>query len=206
MRKFDLSFRNDLRKRVEAIEMASGVELVVAILPRTGHYLEYYFGVGLLFSFLVLTVMMFIPTEIWYVYIYCETVGIGILSAGLLWLLPSLLRWIVGAKELDRRTQRRANAIFQQAHIHETQQRIGILVIFFWLERRVVMMPDRGVRDQVPPDELEALEASCKEVFLAHDPPLALLTALEASKDLFARYIPPDLHHLNELPDDLWIQ
>ena len=34
MRKFDISFRNELRKKVETIENDSGVELVVAIVPR----------------------------------------------------------------------------------------------------------------------------------------------------------------------------
>jgi uncharacterized membrane protein len=205
MRKFDISFRNDLRKKVESIESTSGAEMVVAILPRTSHYLEYYIGAGAALSILVLTIMMFIPAEIWYVYIYFETLGIGVVGGGLLWLIPPLLRAIVGKKELARRTETRANAIFQKATMYETQQRVGVLLVFFWLERRVILMPDKGVKDLVPPDELESLQAQCQGVFTADDPPQALLKALDTAQTIFSRYIPVSAHPINELPDDLWI-
>jgi putative membrane protein len=206
MRKFDISFRNDLRKKVESIESASGAELVVAILPRTSHYLEYYFGVGIALGVVVLTTLMFIPTEIWYVYIFFETIGVGLFGAGMLWLVRPLLRKLVGNKELVRRTDRHASAIFHKAKIHETRQRVGILLVFFWLERIVVMIPDRGVSALVPPDELALLQAQCQKVFVADDPAGAVLDALNTGKEIFAKYIPVDTHPINELPDELWIE
>lgn len=206
MRKFDISFRNDLRKKVETIEVESGAELVVAILPRTSHYLEYYFGAGIALGLLVLTIMTFIPAEIWYVYVYFETLGMGLLGAGLLWLIQPLMRWVVGKTEIRRRTERRANAIFQKAQIYETRERVGVLLVFFWLERTALLMPDKGVRDLVPPDELDLLSAKFNAVFQADDPPLAVLDALEHSKTIFAKYIPAETHPINELPDELWIE
>jgi uncharacterized membrane protein len=205
MRKFDISFRNDLRKRVESIESTSGAEVVVAILPRASHYMEYFLGAGAVLSILVLTIMMFIPAEIWYVYIYFETIGIGVVGGGLLWVIQPLLRAIVGKKELGRRTDLRANAIFQKAKIYETQQRVGVLLVFFWLERMVMLLPDKGVTDLVPPDELESLHAQCQKVFTADDPPQALLNALDMAREVFAKYVPTSAHPINELPDDLWI-
>ncbi len=206
MRKFDISFRNDLRKKVETIETESGTELVVAILQRTSHYLEYYLAVGIILSVVVLSVMTFIPFEIWYVYIYLETLGLGLLSAGLLWLIRPLLRALVGKKEIKKRTEQRANAIFQKAQIYETRQRVGVLLVFFWLERVAILMPDKGVITMVPPDELELLSAKFNAVFKADDPATAVLDALEQSKAIFAKYIPADTHPINELPDELWIE
>jgi uncharacterized membrane protein len=205
MRKFDISFRNDLRKKVETIEHASGVELVVAILPNAMRYTEYYFAVGTSLSFLVLTIMMFLPAEFWYVYIYAETVGVGLLGAGLLWIFPTLLRMLVGKKELLRRTDMRANATFQRARIYETKARVGVLLLICWLERRVKLVPDKGIAEMMPPDELDAIEAKFNTVFKADDPAQLVLNLLDECKDVFAKYIPPDTHPINELPDELWI-
>jgi putative membrane protein len=206
MGKFDISFRNELRKKVEAAEIVSGAELVVAILPRASNYLEYFFGVGIALAFAVLTVMMFIPLEIWYVYIYFETIGAGFFGAGCLWLFRPLLLWIVGKKELQSRTEHCARAIFKQAQIYETRSRVGVLMVFFWLERIAVLMPDKGILTLVPPDELELLQARLNSVFTADDPPLAVLGALDFTKDIFARYVPAGSHPINELPDELWIE
>ncbi|MFN8398017.1 MAG: hypothetical protein U0176_25600 [Bacteroidia bacterium] len=206
MRKFDVSFRNDLRKKVEAVESDSGTELVVAILPRSSWYLEYYLGLGAGLAFLVLTVMMFIPFEIWYVYIYFETIGVGIIGGGLPWLIRPLLRWIVGKKVIQKRTDRYARAIFHKANIHETRERVGVLVTLFWLERVAIVMPDKGVVQMVPPDELEALEVRFNKVFLADDPPADVLLALDAFRETMAKYVPAETHPVNELPDDLWIE
>lgn len=205
MRKFDISFRNDLRKKVETIENASGVELVVAILPQTARYTEYYMGVGIVLAFLVLTTMMFLPVDFWYIYIYAETLGIGLLGAGLLWLFPALLRLLVGKKELMRRTDQRANATFQKARIYETRARVGVLLMLCWLERKVKLVPDKGVSELVPPDELDAIEGKFGSVFHADDPAQTVLNLLDECKDVFAKYIPPDTHPINELPDELWI-
>jgi putative membrane protein len=205
MRKFDISFRNDLRKKVETIENASGVELVVAILPRATRYTEYYMGVGIGLSFLVLTAMMFLPAEFWYVYIYGETVGTGLVGAGLMWVFPGLLRLVVGKKKLSRNIDMRASATFQKARIYETRARVGVLLLVCWLERKVKLVPDKGVAEMVPPDELDAIEAKFHTVFKADDPAQTLLNLLDESKDVFAKYIPPDTHPINELPDELWI-
>jgi putative membrane protein len=206
MRKFDGSFRNDLRKKVEAIEQAAGVELVVTILPRASRYLEYYFGLSTLLAFVDLTVLMFIPIEIWYVLIYLETVALGLVGVAVLWIFPGALRFIVGKDRLKKRVEMRARAIFQQAQIYETRERVGILVVFSWLEQRVMVMPDKGVAAMVPPDEWAALEARCKGVFTTQDPPQAVLDVLDQAMEMLARYVPPEVHPINELPDELWIE
>ena len=168
-------------------------------------YTEYYLGVGLALAFLVLTSMMFMTTEFWYVYIYAETVGMGLLGAGLMWVFPTLLRLLVGKKELNRRTDMRVNATFHRARIYETRARVGVLLMICWLERKVKLVPDKGVSELMPPDELDAIEAKFNTVFKSDDPAQVVLNLLDECKDIFAKYIPPDTHPINELPDELWI-
>lgn len=205
MRKFDSSFRTDLRKTVELIEENSGVELVVALQPRSKSYASYYWAAASISAFLILTVLMFIPTEFWYVTIYAETVGIGVIAAVLLWAFPGILRLLVGEKRLTENTKARAERIFQKAKIYETRERIGILLYFSWFERKVMLITDKGATAMIPADELTKFENNCGAIFKTSDPAQAILKALNESKEMFATYIPADLHPVNELPDDLWM-
>lgn len=206
MRKFDSSFRNDLRKTVESLEKASGIELIVAVLPRATNYTAYFLGTSLALSLLVLTIMMFIPTEFWYVLIYIETVGIGIIGAVLLWLFPGLLRLLVGKRRLKKNAALKASTIFQKAKVYETRERIGILLVYSWFEKSATLLVDKGATAMIPADEIADFEEKCQAIFLSKDPAAALLSTLQESQAMFATYIPADIHPVNELPDELWME
>lgn len=205
MRKFDTQFRDELRQRVETVESTSGVELVATIVPRARRYWHLYLLCGLVPALLVLTVMMFVPTEFWYVLIYLETVGTLVVGALLPWVIPGLARMLLGQKTLRSELEKTARALFQQAGMVETRERIGVLVVLGWFEREVVVLADRGADELVPPDEWDAMESSFREALRSSDPATAILEALGGQQDLFRTYIPRDVHDINELPDELWL-
>ena len=205
MRRFDADFKDALRSVIEDIESESGAEVVATILPRADRYLDTYLIAGLSVSFLVLTVMMFIPTEFWYVLIYLETIGALIFSMGLLWLFPPIARFLIGRKRLRKRAETESRALFQRAGMVETRERIGILVVFAWFEKEVILIPDRGAEEMIPPDELETLDNRLSEVFSHPDPATAILEQLATMKNTLKLYIPRDIHDINELPDELWL-
>ena len=204
MRKFDDDFKSALRTAVEATEAVSGVELVVTILPRASRYWDTFLAAGLLTSFLVLTVMMFIPTEFWYVLIYLETLGAFLLTLGILWAFPGLVR-LLNRKKMHALVETATRALFQKAGMVETSDRIGVLVLFAWYERTVIMLPDTGAEELLPPDELAQLTARFQTIFTDRDPAQAILDRLEEARSLFELYIPRDVHDINELPDELWL-
>ena len=204
MRKFDDDFKSALRTAVEATEAVSGVELVVTILPRASRYWDTFLAAGLLTSFLVLTIMMFIPTEFWYVLIYLETLGAFLLTLGILWAFPGLVR-LLTRKKMHALVETTTRALFQKAGMVETSDRIGILVLFAWYERTVIVLPDTGAEELLPPDELAQLTARFQTIFTERDPAQAILDRLEEARPLFEVYIPRDVHDINELPDELWL-
>ncbi len=57
----------------------------------------------------------------------------------------------------------------------------------------------------IPADEIQAFEEKCQTIFSAADPAAALLSTLKDNQAMFASYIPADIHPVNELPDDLWM-
>ena len=205
MRKFDDEFRVALRDAVRGIESESGVEVVATILPRTGRYWDILLLSGLVPAAIMLTVLMFIETEFWYVLIYLETLGAFLFGMGLVWLFPPLLRFFVGKKRLRARVELEARALFQKAGIHETKERIGILIFMAWYERQAVVIADRGAEELVPPDELETIEGRFSDALMDRDVAQAILDSLSSLQPMMKDYIPRDVHDVNELPDELWL-
>ncbi len=205
MRRFDADFKDALRSVIEDIESESGAEVVATILPRADRYLATYLIAGISASMAVLTVMMFIHIEFWYVLIYLETIGTLLFTMGLLWVFPSLTRMLTGKKHLRKRAETEARALFQRAGIVETRERIGILIVFAWFEKEVIFLPDIGAEEMIPPDELEIMQNQLAEVFSDRDPAEAMLQKLRNLKETLKLYIPRDVHDINELPDELWL-
>ncbi len=205
MKKFDDSFRASLREAVQKVEAASSVELVVAVLPRVQRHLHIPLLMGIALSVITFTLLMFVDAEFWYVHIYVDTIGAFLAGIGLVWVLPSLGRMMVGKEELARQTEIRARAMFQKAGIHETRHRTGVLVVFSWLERQAVVIADRGVEHALPPAELEKLRLSAQQAIESRDSATAILQFVTSTQPLFTELLPQHADDINELPDELWL-
>lgn len=205
MRKFDDEFRVALRDAVRGIESESGVEVVATILPRTGRFWGLLLLGGLVPALLVFTFLMFLEAEFWYVLIYMETVGTFLIGMGVLWVFPPLQRWLIGKKRIRARVELEARALFQKAGIHETKERIGVLIFMAWFERVAVVVADRGAEELIPPDELATIERQFSDALMEKDVAQAVLDRLHALQPLMKVYIPRSVHDLNELPDELWL-
>lgn len=205
MKHFNQEFKDSLRKGVETVEAGSGVELVVTIMPRTSRFWSVNLAFSLAFAMIVLTVLMLIPMEFWYVAIYLETLAGMIVGFVLPLLFPGLKRLVLGKNLLKGNALKASQALFTDAGITNTRKRIGVLVSLVWFEREVVILADKGAEELVPPDEWEALQKKFEAVYEAGEAPAAILEAISFSKDVFARYIPREEDDVNELPDELWL-
>lgn len=205
MKKFDAQFKEGLRTAVENVESTSGVELVVTIFPKTQKYLSVHLGLGAALSFLVLTLLMFVPQEFWFVLIYLETLTAFWAGFGLPFLIPGLKRMMIGEKRLRKSAETATRALFQQAGIANTRDRIGVLVSLCWLEKEVVILPDRGAEELVPPDEWATLQRRVEVVFESDNPAEELVEVVKETQSLFEQYIPRSEDDINELPDELWL-
>lgn len=205
MRKFDQDFRTSLRDIVQDIEGVSGAEVVTTVVPHASRHLYVNFIFACVFSLLVNTLLTFLPVVYWFVYIYLETLLAFAIGFALPWFFPGIKRWVLGASKMGEQTMRMSRAIFQEYGIHETRERIGILIVFFWSERQVIMLPDKGILEMVPADEWEKLQQSFESVFKESDVAEAILKQLQASKALFGEFIPRSEDDINELTDELWL-
>jgi putative membrane protein len=205
MKKFDDNFRKALRETVLELEKGSSAEVVVAILPRTQRYLHVPLLMGLAFSVVTLTLLMFLDTEFWYIHIYLDTVAAMLAGIGLIWIFPGLGRMMVGEKEMQKQVEIRARSMFQKAGIHETRHRTGLLVVFSWLEQQAVIVADKGVLEALPPAALEQLQTQALAAIRAGDAADEILKFLQAAAPVMREFLPQREDDTNELPDDLWL-
>ncbi len=205
MRKFDEDFRVALRQQVEAIEAESGVEIVATVMPRATRYWHVYLLWGIIPAMLVLTFMMFLEAEFWYVLIYLETIGALILGGALPWIFSGLVRLSVGKKGLRKEAENAARALFQRAGMVETEDRIGVLIVYNSFERLAVVVPDTGAEEFIPPDELAVIQEGADAAIAQRDAAQGILDHLDSLVPMMRNYIPRDINDINELPDELWL-
>lgn len=206
MKLTNLDFQNALRAKVEAAEHESGVELVVAVLPQVQPWRSAQWCSALIWSQVALAVLMLIPTEFWYILIWLAAVVFAMLGFMLPHYIPALKRLLVGQRRMRWQVKERARAMYQQAGIHETQARVGVLVVVARLERQAIVLWDKGIAERMPEADLQFLEARMQAVFEGSDLQEAVLRALDDLRPIFTQHIPADIHPINELPDDPWMQ
>ncbi len=199
------AYKNRLWEAVKQIERGSGAEAVVVFRERSGDYASVPLLWGLGAAWSSFTVLMYAPVyfENWLVYylpLLCFAIGYGVGA------VPAVKRLCVKRAVLDKNVEIMARAIFHKAGIHHTQRKTGILIYCSVLERRVSVLPDRGLELAVPQTQWQALRRDFDGVFADQQPEQRLLTVLEHAAAIFARYLPADNDDLNELPDRLEVE
>jgi len=197
-------FQTRLWEAVNAIEKDSRVEVVVIIRPRSEHYRDIALIWGMVAAWLSFTYLMFAPEpfEDWLIYdLPLFAFAVGYLSAK----IPCLTRLVVSQARMRRNVEILARALFQKGGIQHTQRKTGVLIYCSWLEKMVLIVPDRGAEMALPAEEWQTLRAGFQTIFASGKPHERLLEQLDQSRLLFKRYLPPLAHDMNELPDHMEI-
>ncbi|MGR8932647.1 MAG: hypothetical protein ACU836_18665 [Gammaproteobacteria bacterium] len=201
--KITADYKSRLWKAIKSIELSSQAEAVVVFRACSGTYGEVPLSLGVITAWLCFTYLMYSPTyfENWLVYCLpmlifglCYAVG----------LLPAVKRLSVKRAILDKNVEIMARAIFQKGGIRHTRDKTGLMVYCSFLERRVLLLPDRGLELAVPQSVWRELEIDYNRIF-AERSPEALLQVLAKTATVFATYLPVREGDLNELPDQLEI-
>ncbi len=199
-------YQQQLTKAVEQIETTSGIELVVAIVPRVSTHFTRSLGIGITLSMLTLTVLMFMPLVVPYWEIYLATIAAFVLPFGLLELIPPLKRLVNSKKHLAKLVELHARATFQKNHLTETSGRTGCLVYLAEFEQVACVVGDIGIESELSKAELADLQARFTETLKASDTEAALLQVLDQLRPFFDRHFPPRDPNFNELPDYLEVE
>ncbi len=202
MNLFGEDFRTKLYETIEEIENNSLVEVVAIFRQQSNKYKD----VGLLTSaiaaFLLYTILILIPIDINPYLIYVVTILMFVITYFLVMSLHGLLSILVKEQRKANAVEILGRAVFQKGGVRFTEEHIGVLFFVSMFEKKVLILADRGAEQAVPPEEWDKIQLQFDNIFNG-DIEENFLKALSATKDVFAKYIPPVEDDINELPDNL---
>ena len=147
--------KEEIESAVKRLEAETGGELVVHVAAQSSEYREVKWILAGLCSF-ACALCIAILAGLWMSPSYLDTLttSVVILAAGLLgWVIghftPALSRIIAGRRSLETRTLQRAETVFLEEEIFNTQERIGILLFISILERKVILLADSGINAKI---------------------------------------------------------
>lgn len=88
--------------------------------------------------------------------------AIGALVALLTILIPGFAKWFLPDSRAETETRQYAESMFLSRELFATERRTGILLVISMFERKVVILPDNGLKDVVSKDDLKKIIALMK--------------------------------------------
>lgn len=102
---------------------------------------------------------------------------------------------------LKSRTRERAEALFGQLRVWDTEHNSGVLIYVQLLDRRIEIVADRGIAARVEQSEWDAICHEMKSAFSRDEFLQGSLGGIQRITGILARHFPPRGRNANELPD-----
>lgn len=190
-----MSVSSELTRAVEAAEAACGAEVVVVGYRRADGYADVVFRAALLATIAALAATLFLPVEIEHDFAFPLIVGVTVIVLGLLqW--PRLLGLLTPKARQQRAVDLVVGHTFLRRGVHKTGKRVGLLVMWFDLERTVRVVFDSGLEHHIPSHVRTQLTSTLHQQLLQPAQRAAAIAALGAA---IAPFVPHDETSGNEL-------
>jgi putative membrane protein len=191
-----------IEEAIRALEKKSATELVVAVIPRSGDYWRARLVVAVAWSLAAAhALLQFRPDLPPYLAVLLQ-VPVGI-ATFYVFGRGTLARQLLPRGAATESVERRALELFSSRGLTRTRDRTGMLILVSELERRVVILGDRGIHERVG-------DAGWREhvdhvIEAIHDGELTrgLLEVIERLGAAHAASNPIRADDANELPDDV---
>jgi putative membrane protein len=188
-----------IEEAIRKAEAHTSVELVVIGRPFSGNYRD----VDQLFGFLLALVCL-----IWALFSRTAVPPMSVIP-GLLafWIVgwtisrwsPTLRRLLTSGARRERQADREAQSAFLGNGVDNTRGRTGLLIHVSFLERRVTLVADRGIRAEFDSEEIEEQRRRLDGVLRGADPVGGLCgQLLDLGREL-GRRLPPDADNPDEI-------
>jgi putative membrane protein len=192
-----------LTAAVRDFEGACGAELVVAVHPQSGPYLDADLKAGIGAGLAVLAVLLFSPWPFPLAYFLIDPVIVGGLAALAASRSRTLRRLLTPKPERRRRVMAAARAVFVDQGIHRTRARNGILLYLSLLERQAAAVADVGVEALVATDAWRRAVDEIGGALAAGERGAAIARRVGALAAALAPALPGGAGDADELPDEV---
>jgi putative membrane protein len=195
-------YQNRLWPAIKAIEQQANAEVTLVFRAHSGDYaaIPLLWGIGA--AWWSFTLLMYAPLyfENWLVY-YLPMLAFALGYA--IGHIPGVKRRCVRSALQAKQADIMARAVFQKGGLQHTRCKTALLIYCSLLERKVVLLADRGLECSVPQAEWQGLREVFAQVFYDAQPQQRLLEALAQTAAVLAAHVPAQGERLNELPEFL---
>lgn len=150
-----------VRQRVAALERATGVEVVAAVIARADSYPEIpwrAFALGASFAGAAAVARALLQPG-WEAFEAAAETAVAMLASGgaaallTVWMAPFARLFLPRARR-EAEVMQHAQAMFLEAELHRTRNRDAALLLVSLFEHQVVVLLDRGIRERLGAERL----------------------------------------------------
>jgi putative membrane protein len=192
--------RKAVADAIEKAESTTSGEIVFAIAEASSNY-QHAALLGAVFGMAVITVLylVFPMVHTMDMVLWVELVSFatlyGILSRF------SFRRWFIPAREMDARTREATFFEFYSRGLYRTRESNGILIFLSCLERRVVVLGDRGIHEKLGDQHWDEVRDRIIRGIRAGKPREGICAAIASCGAALATHFPHRPDDINELPN-----
>jgi len=203
---------DDVNSRLDALikktEKSTGAQIVFAVIRRSDNYAELpwkAFALGASIAGLLVFILN-MPFNDWSLqiaklFIIAVILASGAFCALLTIIIPGFARWFLSKDRSDVEVNQYAKSLFLDHELFATKNRSGILFLVSLFERKVVILPDKGLNSQLTEETMQSIITSMtpflkrKEIYKAFEAGMERLSGLLKSEASGTGE--------NELPDEI---
>ncbi len=198
-------FEDKLKSFISTFEEKTPIEIVPIIIKKASSYTAWSYVYGFIASYMPARLIShYLP--FWNLWTFIIDAFIWFFLGALFALVLRRVRFFsrlipVGLKR--ERTMQMAESLFLNEGVHETRQRLGILIAVFEFEKAVLVLADRGFYPHVKSDYWTKLGATLAKDFDHEKPGDEFFEALHEIERDVAPHFKLEGENKNELSDKL---
>jgi uncharacterized membrane protein len=188
---------------VHAFEGDCGAELVVAVHPRSGSYLDADLKAAIAAGLAALGVLLFSPWPVALYLFLVDPLVVGGLAAFASSRTRAWRRHLTPRAERRRRVAAAAKEVFVDRGVHRTRARNGVLIYLSLLEREVAAVMDVGVEALAASAAWQRALGEVAAALTAREGGVAVAARVQALAAALATALPHTAGQANELADEV---
>lgn len=200
--------RGRLDGLIAETEKRTKTQIVLAVIKRSDTYAELpwkAFALGASIAGLLVFILD-LPLYDWYSRVMALIVVAGTLAGGttfalLTVLVPGFAKRFLSANRAEVEVRQYAESLFLSRELFATSRRTGILLLVSLFERKVVILPDRGLGNQLTKDAMQSVIGAMTPFLKQNEVSRAFEVGLERLSCVLETAAPGTGE--NELPDEI---
>jgi putative membrane protein len=186
--------RNLLEKRIATAEKHTGAQIVLAVIERCDSYAEIpwkAFALGAAVAgFLVFIVDLFFSQWCSDTLVLIAVVSMlvtGILAAILSLYVPKFARFFLVTHRAEVEVRQYAESLFLSRELFATRRRTGVLLLVSLFERRIVLLPDKGLNRRLNQKAMQKIITQMRPSLISDKVALALEKGLVSLEEILSK-------------------